>query len=286
MAEPDSIRSPAKSRGKFYIYEHVRRSDGRVFYVGKGSRYRLRVTQNRNPHWVAVANKHGWEARVAFRTDDEDLAFLAEEELIRKRRNYGSPLTNMTDGGEGTSGYVFDKSVAKRRAARRVGTPNVGASIALTGRAKTKEHRRNLSLAHMGKRMSKEARKNMSLSRKGQPSSMLGKTHTEEAKRKISIAVSGERNPFFGKSHPPEVVARIAAANTGRKMTSETRRKMSKSRSGEKNPMFGKRPSDERIQKQRATLMARPKLVCPHCGTAASDGNAKRWHFNNCRSIK
>lgn len=283
MAEPDSIRSPAKSRGKFYIYEHVRRSDGRVFYVGKGSGRRLRVTQHRNPHWVAVSRKHGWEARVVFRTDDEDLAFLAEEELIRKRRNDGSPLTNMTDGGEGTSGYVFDKSLAKRRAAYRIGVPNVAASIALKGRPKTKEHRRSLSIAHMGKRMSDEARRNMSAARKGRPSSMLGKSHTEEAKMKISMAVSGERNPFFGRSHPPEVVARIAAANTGRKMSPETRRKMSESRKGEKNPMFGKRPSDERIRKQRATLMARPKLKCPHCGTESSDGNAKRWHFDNCK---
>ena len=283
MAEPDSILSLAKSRGKFYIYEHVREDTGQVFYVGKGSGYRATVTQHRNRYWMNVAAKSGWRHRVVFRTSDEELAFLAEEELIRHHKEIGSPLTNMTDGGEGTSGYVFDKSLAKRRAAYRIGVPNVAASIALKGRPKTKEHRRNLSIAHTGKRMSDEARKNMSAARKGRPSSMLGKSHTEEAKTKISMAVSGERNPFFGKSHPPEVVARIAAANRGRKMSTETRRKMSESKKGDKHPMFGKRPSDERIRKQRATLMARPKLKCPHCGTASSDGNAKRWHFDNCK---
>lgn len=286
MAGPDSIRSPAKSRGKFYIYEHVRRSDGRVFYVGKGSGSRLRVTQHRNPHWVAVSRKHGWEARVAFRTDDEDLAFLAEEELIRKRRNDGSPLTNMTDGGEGMSGYVFSEESIRKRVSKTKGKKNPATSLALKGVPKSAEHRRNLSLAKLGFRHSEESRNKMSRQRKGQVSSMLGRRHTEEAKAKISAAVSGERNPFFGKTHSPEVISRVSEFNTGRKMSDATRRKMSRSRTGPGNHRFGVSLSDDQIRRQRETLMSRPLLVCPHCGKSANDGNAKRWHFNNCRSIK
>lgn len=285
MAGPDSIRSPAKSRGKFYVYEHVRRSDGRVFYVGKGSGCRLRVTQHRNPHWVAVSRKHGWKARVAFRTDDEDLAFLAEEELIRKRRSDGSPLTNLTDGGEGMSGYVFSEESIRKRVAKTKGKKRPAISLALKGVPKSAEHRRKLSLARLGQRHSLETRARMSRSRKGRQSPMLGRTHTDESKMKISDAVSGERNPFFGKKHSPEVLARISEVNTGRKLSEETRRKMSASRSGERNPMFGKRPSDERIRKQRETLMARPRLICPHCGKESNEGNAKRWHFDNCRRL-
>lgn len=285
MAEPDSIRSPAKSRGKFYIYEHVRRSDGLVFYVGKGSGSRLRVTQHRNPYWVSVSRKHGWEARVAFRTDDEDLAFLAEEELIRKRRNDGSPLTNMTDGGEGMSGYVFSEESIRKRVSKTKGKKKPATSLALKGVPKSAEHRRNLSLAKLGFRHSEETRNKMSQQRKGQVSSMKGKKHRAESKAAISAAVSGVNNPFFGRKHSSESRQRMSDALTGRKRSEESRRKQSLSISGDRNHLFGKPVSQERRDKQRRTLMSRPKLQCPHCGKLASDGNAKRWHFDNCREI-
>lgn len=286
MAEADSTRCAADCGGKFYIYEHVRRSDGRVFYVGKGSRYRLRVTQHRNPHWVSVARKHGWDARVVFSTDDEELAFLVECELIRKRRQDGSPLTNLTDGGEGMAGYKFPKEVAARRAAKRRGIPNPAASRALRGVPKSTEHRAKLSEARRGRKATDEARHKMSQSRKGRPSSMLGKRHTEAAKAAISAAVSGKNNPFYGKRHPRELVERIRQQNLGRKHTPEAKARMSASRSGERHHNFGKPVSQERKEKQRATLMSRPRMTCPHCGTESNEGNARRWHFDNCRSAK
>lgn len=286
MAEPDCIRSRANRRGKFYIYEHVRESDGRVFYVGKGSRYRMTTTQHRSPYWVAVSRKHGWRARAVFRTDDEELAFLAEMELIRKRRNDGSPLTNLTDGGEGLSGYKFPKEVAFARVRGRIGKPNLAASRALKGVPKTEEHRRNLSQARMGYRYSDEVRRKMSLRRKGCESPMKGKKHRPESRAAISASITGEKNPFFGRKHSPESLRKMSIAHTGVKRSEESRRKQSASVSGARNHNFGKEVSPERREKQRRTLMARPKLECPHCGRLASDGNAKRWHFDNCRERK
>lgn len=285
MAEPDSIRSSANRRGRFYVYEHVRHDSGAVFYVGKGSGYRQTCTQGRNPHWQAIAGKAGWSSRVVFRTDDEELAFLAEQELIDWHRRNRSRLTNMTDGGEGMSGYRFDPAVAKRRGASRLGVPNLAASIALKGVPKSAEHRAKLSASRIGFKASDATRMKMSKTRKGRPSAMLGKTHREESKAAISAAVSGERNPFFGKRHSEELIEQIRQKNLGRKESVETRAKKSRSRLGSKNPRFGVQLSDEQKAKQRATLMARPKVECPRCGKLASEGNSKRWHFDNCRSV-
>lgn len=285
MAGADCNPQSAAQSNDFYVYEHIRLDTGAVFYVGKGSRYRVRVTQHRNPHWKAVANKRGWEPRIVFRTEDEELAFLVEEELIRRRRMDGAPLTNMTDGGEGMSGYVFPPSVAKARGERRRGIPNPKAAAALRGVPKSAEHRAKLAASRSGSRASEDARMKMSATRKGRPSSMKGKRHTDEAKAAISAAVSGEKNPFFGKQHPPALVERLRQLNIGRVLSDEVKKKMSESRSGHLNYHYGKPVSEARKAKQRATLMARPKLTCPHCGKSASDGNAKRWHFENCRSI-
>jgi hypothetical protein len=89
-----------------------------------------------------------------------------------------------------------------------------------------------------------------------------GKKKSEEHKRKISEAHKGKIQG------PP---------------SEEHKRKLSIALSGEKNPMFGvKRPEIA----MKATLASLKKLKCPHCGIEATTGNAKRWHFDNCKDNK
>lgn len=268
----------------FYVYEHRRLDTGAVFYVGKGSGARLRVTQHRNPHWRRVAGKAGWKAAVVFRTDDEELAFLAEQELIEKHRRMGSPLTNMTDGGEGMAGHKFSPEVIARRAAAQRGQRRPGVSAKLRGIQKTAEHREKLAAARRGMKASAETRARMSAARKGRPSPMLGKRHTDEARQKISAALSGDNNPFYGRTHSNETLQRLSAAHLGCRHSDETRRLMSESRRGENNPRFGVSIPAEQKARQIASLKSRPLLGCPHCGTMTNEGNARRWHFDRCRS--
>ncbi len=271
---------------KFYVYEHRRLDTGAVFYVGKGTGQRSRVTFNRNRHWRRVAERHGWSAHVVCRMDDEDLAFLAEVELIDLHRRIGSPLTNVTDGGGGTVGYRWPADVLRRRAAKLRGRVRPLVSAALKGRPKSEEHRRNLAAAKRGTSASPETRAKMSQTRKGRQSAMLGKKHRPDSIEKIRAAVSGERNPFFGKTHPPEVVARIIAANTGRRDSAETRLRKSEARLGEKNPRFGVPIPDEQKARQIATLratIAASRRECEHCGKSVDPSNFKRWHGDACR---
>jgi hypothetical protein len=268
-----------------YIYTHKRLDDGRVFYVGKGSGRRAWVTQHRNPYWKAVVAKAGgYTVDIAIDNLDEELSLLAEVELIHKLKTIGARLTNLTDGGEGITGFKVPKESVERRAAKMRGVKRPEIAERMKGVAKSAEHRANLSAAKMGKKASEETRRKMSETRKGRIGPMRGKTHPEETKRKIAEALRGEKNYFFGKTHDAATIEKIRAANIGRKDSEDTRRKKSESRKGEKNPSYGKRPPQEQIDKQRATLMARPKVQCPHCAKLTDDANGKRWHFDNCKA--
>lgn len=95
---------------KFYVYVHRRGSDGKVFYVGKGSGKRLKDAYGRSSHWNRVAAKHGWTAHKVASFNSEMCAFSLEVAIIAfLGRNH---LTNATDGGEGVSipsEYVREK---------------------------------------------------------------------------------------------------------------------------------------------------------------------------------
>ena len=100
---------------KFYVYVHRRASDGRVFYVGKGSRKRLTDTYGRSEYWRRVSEKHGWSAHIVARFSQEQCALSLEVALIKLiGREY---LTNATMGGEGVckpSEYVRQKMRAAK----------------------------------------------------------------------------------------------------------------------------------------------------------------------------
>jgi hypothetical protein len=267
----------------FYVYEHLRQDTNAVFYVGKGSGARCSTSQGRNGWWQGIAKKHGYTARIRLTVASEELAYLAEQELIDQYRRLGCQLVNMTDGGEGMTGHKMAPEVVERRAAKQRGIARPQTSAKMKGKQKSEEHRRNLSLAKKGTKASEAVKQKMSESRKGRPSHMLGKTHLQETKIKIAEALKGEKNHFFGKTHSPEAIAKIIAANVGRKDSEATRLKKSVAHTGSNNPRYNVKLSQEQIDRQRATLMSRPKVTCPHCQKTLDESNAKRWHFDNCK---
>lgn len=153
----------------FYVYEHIRPDTNAVFYVGKGKGRRCFEYRRRNPHWNCIVSKAGgFEVRVVVDGIDEELAFFVEQELISKLKTNGIVLANITNGGEGTSGYVHTKeskavfSATMRRTMqtykhvlkkRQLGDNNsakkegVGDKIskALTGRKLSKETKNKIS---------------------------------------------------------------------------------------------------------------------------------------------
>lgn len=90
---------------RHYVYVHRRASDGRVFYIGKGSRPdRAFDRESRNPRWHATVNKHGLVVEVVLHFETDALAQQCERDLIAW---YGrAKLVNMTDGGDGCAGLT------------------------------------------------------------------------------------------------------------------------------------------------------------------------------------
>jgi len=277
----------------FYVYEHIRKDSNLPFYVGKGKGNRAYVTQHKTQYWKNIVAKHGYEVKIIAKDLDEDLSFIVEVERIDQLRRINLNLVNLTDGGEGMSGYKFTKEAALKRAEKLRGRKRPDISSRMKGVKKSPEHRANLALAKMGVKASVEARLKMSNSRKGRVSAMLGKNHSVEAKQKISESV----NKAYADGLVAEKISqkikslyesndyrnKVASATKLALSNPEVRKKMSDSHKGEKNYLYGKRPPQEKIDRQRATLLARPNLICPHCAKSTNEGNAKRWHFDRCK---
>lgn len=93
----------SNSTSSFYVYLHRRATDGRVFYVGKGNSNRADSLKSRSQYWKNIVSKHGYTVEFVQRDIQEWYAFELEKELIAY---YGREnLCNLTDGGEGSSGF-------------------------------------------------------------------------------------------------------------------------------------------------------------------------------------
>ncbi len=121
---------------RFYVYIHRRKSDGQIFYVGKGTRDRAWAKDGRNSHWHNVANKHGFTHHIISRFSSEVCAFSLERALIGfyGRKN----LVNKTDGGEGVSGH------------KPTGCRRLMMSLRRLGKKKSPEHIEAVRTRHIG----------------------------------------------------------------------------------------------------------------------------------------
>lgn len=102
---------------QFFVYLHRRASNGKVFYVGKGCRYRHKSLWNRSQHWKNIVAKHGYTIEVVANGMTEKEAFDLEKKLISKYKDDG--LCNRTLGGEGASGVKVSEETKRKHKERR-----------------------------------------------------------------------------------------------------------------------------------------------------------------------
>lgn len=132
------------NNNKFYVYIHRRLTDGKVFYVGKGCKDRANSTHGRNSRWLNIVKKHGFTVEIPFDNLSEEEAFQIEVDTIKEMRyHFEEFMCNLTDGGEGASGYKWD--LLKHPAKQRIGTKL------------TKEHRDKIGDSLRGKKRSQSA---------------------------------------------------------------------------------------------------------------------------------
>lgn len=154
----------------------------------------MRDKSNRNPHWHRIVAKAGGYIKqivAAHLYEQEALSF--EKLMITKLRDAGAKLCNLTDGGDGISGYRHTEEARRKFSERMKGKPSP-----TLGKTFTEEHREKLRIAKLGKKQTEEHRRNSAMAR-------IGHATSEETRRKLS------------------------EANTGYKHTEEAKLKMSKS---------------------------------------------------------
>lgn len=187
----------------FYTYAYLR-EDGSPYYVGKGRGDRV-LSVNR-------CFKPPCLDRVALLRENmsEKNALDHEIEMIKAwgRKDLGTGmLRNLTDGGEGISGYkLSDETKAKMSLAKQNISDETRAKLrfAKLGKRLSEEHKSNMRLANLGKKLTDETKAKMSLARIGK----IGRKHTEESKAKMSLAKKGK---IFSKEHKAKMsLAQIA----------------------------------------------------------------------------
>lgn len=164
----------------FCVYQHIRPDTNAIFYVGKGSLRRAHSRHRRNQHWGhVVAKAGGFSAQVVANAEDEELAFLAEMELIDQLHRLGARLTNKTDGGEGPSGFRHTEE-----AKRKIAEAQRGEKHWTYGKQITPEHREKLRQARAKLAFTDEIRAKISEAGKR-------RVYTDEVRAKMSKAKQG-----------------------------------------------------------------------------------------------
>ena len=113
-------------KSDFYVYIHRKKTNNEIYYVGKGRNKRAWVLSQsaRNPLWNKIHKKHGTTVEIVLNNLTEFQAHSLERELIlfygRRNINTGS-LANLTDGGEGTVGFVASEEYRKNVSIRYTG---------------------------------------------------------------------------------------------------------------------------------------------------------------------
>lgn len=170
---------------RFYVYEHIRKDTGAVFYVGKGCGYRAFNFKNRGDNWKKIQEScNGVLVRFPIKNVDEEFSWFAEIELIDLYKKHGVNLVNISKGGNGFGSIP-----------------------------KSDEHKRKIALSKIGiKRPLSvvEKMKNSKLGKlKGNENPFFGKHHTQETIEKLRANKLGSVN-----SEETKEKIRISSANS------------------------------------------------------------------------
>jgi len=196
----------------YYVYLHARpRTEDvfGVFYVGKGKGKRAYDFKERNPFHSSVIKKHGESNILVSKIpcSSEGIAFDLEKGIIKCLRRMGVSLSNMTDGGEGMSGYKYSEESRKKM------------SEAWVGRIVSEETKAKLSNVHSLRYTSDEERKKTGAASLGKVRINKGgvekSVRPEELERFLSEGwIKGRK--MFKRGKPSEATRqKISAANKG-----------------------------------------------------------------------
>lgn len=155
----------------FYLYQHIRLDTESVFYIGisrhnnKSKYKRAAQRDNRNSIWKNIVSKTDFKYEILLESEDVNIIKSKEIELIAhygKIKYKTGCLANITDGGEGTFGYIPSEEIKLKH------------SEFMKGKKHSEGTKKKMQIAQLGKIVPKEIGLKISLSKKGK---YLGKNH-------------------------------------------------------------------------------------------------------------
>jgi len=246
-----------------YVYMYCNPLKGGLpFYIGKGTGNRMwdhlsnaknDAPYDRNLHKKNTIKKilsEGLTPEIVVVRDCmlEFEAFELEEQLIStfgRSDNGTGILTNLTSGGEGTSGNTWSGGVHNPNYGRR------GEDSIWWGKTHTEETKRKISEAQKGRVFSEE--------------------HVEAM-----------RKP---KSEEGRAAIAQARLDSTYRPSEETKQKVSRALKGRPSPNKGTIRSEETKAKQSLATkgVSKVKTTCIHCGLLCAPNTLHRWHMDNCK---
>lgn len=224
---------------KSYIYIIENKVNGKA-YIGKANNVKKRWDKHRAAAFdesdgllYRAMRKHGienFQIRVIDEADDETYALNVLEPMwIRRFRDQGVELYNLTEGGDGIPGFVHSEETKRKM------------SKSQRGRKHSEESRQKLREANLGKSHSDETRRKLSEANSGRPKPPRSEEHrqrlsevarargpmSDEQKKKIAENMRMSEN--VGHPIDEETRARIAEKLRGQVQSEETRTKRAES---------------------------------------------------------
>lgn len=135
----------------YYVYFHKRKTNGEIFYIGKGKLNRCFVKYGRSLYWNNIVNKDGYIVEIFKDNLSEQESLKKEIELI----NIYKPICNFTNGGDGSIGFIINNETKEKF------------RLAKLGKKQSPSHAAKSRIARLGKKNSIEStEKTISLKRK------------------------------------------------------------------------------------------------------------------------
>jgi hypothetical protein len=123
----------SKVLSRYYVYLHIRQSDQRIFYVGKGCGSRAWNAKGRSKYWNNIALKCEYTVKIVAHNLLEKESLILEKRLISE---FSDSICNLTSGGESP---VFSVESLKKMSESR------------KGKSFSQQHKINLGLSRKGK---------------------------------------------------------------------------------------------------------------------------------------
>lgn len=138
---------------KYYVYRHLKLSDGTPFYVGKGKSGRAYILKHRTRLHKNISKKHGCKIEIVKYFESEKEAYDFECRLINLYKSFGHCKANLILDSRSPNYWIGKKFSnthksnlsSSRRKWKMTKETNVKISKILTGRSLSITHKRSIS---------------------------------------------------------------------------------------------------------------------------------------------